>query len=108
MTRKFVTLCLVAAAFGALIASSSPASAEFFGCDDQHARRTSSVTRSFARSPFTHEFSAQSTRPRITVYPRERHGYLPPTPKRECRATVGRESGLSGTVIVPQMRCWGE
>ena len=108
MARNFVTFGLRAAAFGALLASSIPASAEFFGCDDQHARRTSSVTRSFARSPFTHEFSAQSTRPRITVYPRERHGYLPPTAKRQCRATLVKEYRLSGTVIVPQMRCWWE
>lgn len=108
MMRKFVTFGVLAAAFGALLASSIPSSAEFFGCDDQHPKRTTSVTRSFARSPFTHEFSAQSTRPRITVYPRERQGYLPPTAKRQCRATLVREYRLSGTVIVPQMRCWWE
>src|ERR1044071_8236479 len=108
MARNFVTFSFVAAAFGALLASSIPTSAEFFGCDDRHAKRTSSVTRSFARSPFTHEFSAQSTRPRITVYPRERNGYLPPTAKRQCRATLVKEYRLSGTVIVPQMRCWWE
>ncbi len=108
MTRKFVTFGFLAAAFGALIASSIPASAEFFGCDDQHPKRAASATRSFASSPFTHEFSAQSTRPRITVYPRRESGYLPPTAKRQCRATLVREYRLSGTVIVPQMRCWWE
>ena len=44
-----------------------PASAEFFGCDDQRPARTSSHSRSsiFSRS-FTHEFAAQTSRSRYS------------------------------------------
>ena len=108
MRRAIVAFGFLAAAFGALTVAAGPASAEFFGCDDQHPKRASSVTRPFASSPFSHELSAQSSRPRITVYPRERYGSLPPNAKRQCRATLVKEYRLSGTVIVPQMRCWWE
>ena len=83
------------------------ASAEFFGCNDQHKSRTSSYSRapSYARAPsFTHEFAAQSARPRVTIYPRR----LSPNAKRHCRAWLAKEYRVSGTVIVPRQQCWWE
>jgi hypothetical protein len=53
-----------------LAAGMAPASAEFFGCNDQHSSRTISY-RAYHRAPsygaarYTHEFAAQS-RPRIS------------------------------------------
>ncbi len=82
------------------------ASAEFFGCNDQHAARSSSYSRgpSYARAQsYTHEFAAQS-RPRITVNPQ--HKYLSPNAKRHCEAWLAKEYRVSGTVIVPKERCW--
>ena len=50
---------LLALTFALLAGFSRPASAEFFGCDDQH--RSSSYSRSSVlRSPFTHDQSARS------------------------------------------------
>lgn len=107
MRNKAVAFGFLAALCGFLTTYSAPASAEFFGCDDQRASRTSSVTRSpFARSPFTHEFSAQSARPHITVYPRSSSPGR--NAVRQCRATLVREYRVSGTVVVPRMRCWWE
>jgi len=48
--------------------------------------------------------SAQQQRPRIVVRPR--HGYLSPNAKRYCQAWLAKEYRVSGTVIVPRMRCW--
>ena len=42
-------------------------------------------------------------RPRISVSPR--HRYLPPHAKRACDSWLQKEYRVSGTVIVPQMRC---
>ena len=54
----------------------------------------------------TQELAAQSSRPRITIYPRRT------TPgrnaKRHCRAQLVQEYRVSGTVIVPRMKCWWE
>jgi hypothetical protein len=58
-----------------------------------------------ADSSSTREFAAQTNRPRITVYPR---GYLPPNAIRQCRSWLVTEYRVSGTVIVPRMRCWWE
>jgi hypothetical protein len=46
---------------------------------------------------------AQS-RPHITIHPRR----IEPGPntKRHCRAWLAKQYRVSGTVIVPQMRCW--
>jgi hypothetical protein len=55
------------------------------------------------------EASAQSrrnrrARTRIQVYPRRYH--LSPTAKRDCISWLEPEWRLSGTVIVPRLRCW--
>jgi hypothetical protein len=42
-------------------------------------------------------------RPRISVSPR--HRYLPPHAKRACESWLQKEYRVSGTVIVPMMRC---
>lgn len=42
-------------------------------------------------------------RPRISVSPR--HRYLPPHARRACESWLQKEYRVSGTVIVPQMRC---
>jgi hypothetical protein len=41
---------------------------------------------------------------RIEVYPRRRH--LGPNAKRDCISWLEPEWRLSGTVIVPRLRCW--
>jgi hypothetical protein len=51
-----------------------------------------------------HEVAAQTTRPRITIYPR--HRALGPNAKRYCRAWLAREYRVSGPVIVPRQQCW--
>jgi len=61
------------------------------------------VAQSATGSPSTQEFSAQTSRPRITIYPRR---YLPPNAVRQCRSWLVKEYRVSGPVIVPQMRCW--
>jgi hypothetical protein len=49
------------------------------------------------------EVSAQS-RPHITIHPRR---FEPgPNAKRHCQAWLQKQYRVSGTVIVPQMRCW--
>ncbi len=52
----------------------------------------------------TQEFAAQSSRPRVTIYPRNR--YLSPSARRHCRAWLAKEYRVSGTVIVPRQYCW--
>jgi len=54
------------------------------------------------------DFSAQR-RARLKGTPLRvygRSGYLPPTAKRACNAWYEQEFRLSGTVIVPRMRCY--
>lgn len=51
----------------------------------------------------TQEFAAQS-RPRIVVHPRT--SFPGPNAKRYCRSWLAKEYRVSGTVIVPRMRCW--
>lgn len=65
MRRIAVGSGLVALVF-ALIAGTAPASAEFFGCNDQHSSRTVSY-RAYQHVPsyrsvsrYAHEFAAQS------------------------------------------------
>jgi hypothetical protein len=83
------------------------ASAEFFGCNDQHSARNSYAhAPSYSRaSSYTHEFAAQ-TRPRITVHPRRI--YPSHVARRQCRSWLVKEFRVSGPVIVPQMRCTWE
>jgi hypothetical protein len=54
----------------------------------------------------THELAAQSSRPRVTIYPR--HQQLSANSVRQCRAQYVKEYRPSGTVIVPRMQCWWE
>jgi len=63
------------------------------------------VPVSAASSSSTREFAAQTNRPRITIYPRR---YLPPNATRQCVSWLVTEYRISGTVIVPRMRCWWE
>jgi hypothetical protein len=95
-------LCAFAATICALVvAGTSIAKAEFFGCEDQHRARHAaytSVPTYRAGSSYTHEFAAQS-HPRITIYPRHRA-------ERHCRSWLSKEYRVSGPVIVPRMRCW--
>lgn len=106
---------LVALVF-ALVAGTMPASAEFFGCNDRQSVRTisyrthqtvparRSAPRHSSTSRYTHEFAAQTTRPRVTIHPRAtRPG---PNSKRYCRSWLAQEYRVSGTVIVPRMQCW--
>jgi len=55
----------------------------------------------------THTLAAQTRRrPRVIIRPRRvRPG---PNSKRICRSWLAEEYRPSGTVIVPQMRCWWE
>ena len=58
----------------------------------------------FARdNAATDDISAQR-RPRVTIYPRG-HYYPGPNAKRYCQSWLEREYRVSGTVIVPRMRC---
>jgi hypothetical protein len=60
------------------------------------------VSAAPAQAETTRESSAQTTqRPRIMVYPRR----LPASARRHCRAWLVQEYRVSGTVIVPRMRC---
>ena len=49
------------------------------------------------------EISAQR-RPHVTIYPRR--NYLGPKATRHCDAWLAKEYRVSGTVVVPQMRCY--
>ncbi|MCF8478407.1 MAG: hypothetical protein K9G60_15370 [Pseudolabrys sp.] len=60
------------------------------------------VTAETATGASTRELAAQRTRPRIIIQPRR----LGPNAKRHCRAQLVQEYRVSGTVIVPKMRCW--
>jgi hypothetical protein len=52
-------LGVLALAFTLIAGFVTPASAEFFGCDDQHASRSSSYSRSSYTRSYTHDFAAQ-------------------------------------------------
>jgi len=85
-----------------------PASAEFFGCNDKPGQVFSydGNRAQKASARYTHEFAAQSSRPRITIYPR--YGQPRSNAKRHCRAWLAKEYRVSGTVIVPRQQCWWE
>ncbi len=98
-------MSLAVAAFAVM---ATPAAAEFFGCKDPKVtvRNYSGVSSHYASASTTHDFSAQSSRPRVTIYPRQktvRAGAV-----RQCRAQYVKEYRVSGTVIVPKMQCWWE
>lgn len=97
-------IALAVAAFAFL---ATPAAAEFFGCNDPKTTvRNSGPSRQMASARTTHEFAAQSSRPRITIYPRRQQ--LTANSQRHCRAQLVKEYRPSGTVIVPRMQCWWE
>ena len=102
----WVAVTFLSAALVAAIAT--PASAEFFGCNDKSARSARTTYTARAQAPkrvHTQELAAQS-RTRITVYPRRTQPG--PNSVRQCRAQLVKEYRVSGTVIVPKMRCWWE
>ena len=88
---------------------STVARAEFFGCNDKVSVRYDghrAQANAQASANYTHEFTAQSTRPRVTIYPRKHR--LSSNSVRQCRATLVKEYRISGTVIVPRTTCWWE
>jgi len=93
----FGVLALMVAVSAAMLV---PASAEFFGCNDKPGKVLASYTS--GSGGYTHEFAAQSARPRITIHPR----HLSRNATRHCRSWLAKEYRISGPVIVPQMRCW--
>jgi hypothetical protein len=95
-------LVLICAATGL---SSTDARGEFFGCNDKVSVRYDGH-RARASARYTHELAAQSTRPRVTIYPRKHR--LNSNSVRQCRATLVKEYRISGTVIVPRTTCWWE
>jgi hypothetical protein len=109
MPRIATGLALVGLVFALTVGAAAPASAEFFGCDDQHPQRAvgyACAPSDTRVSPFTHEFAAQTRRPRITIYPRRVHPGRNAT--RQCRSWLAKEYRVSGPVIVPRMQCWWE
>jgi hypothetical protein len=95
----FALLALIFAISGGMLL---PASAEFFGCNDKPGKVLASYTSGSGGSRYTHEFAAQSARPRITIHPR----HVGHNASRHCRSWLTKEYRISGPVIVPQMRCW--
>lgn len=100
----------LAVAVAAVTLGAAPASAEFFGCNDKRGKVVASYIgkpadyRARASARYTHEFAAQTTRPRITIQPRTTSPG--PNAKRYCRSWLAKEYRVSGTVIVPKMECW--
>jgi hypothetical protein len=69
MGSGLVLAALLGAAFAVV---ATPAAAEFFGCNDKTSvRNHRSVASHYANVRTTHEFAAQSSRPRVTTYPRQ-------------------------------------
>jgi hypothetical protein len=104
--RTFVSGIAMAVAAFAVMAT--PASAEFFGCKDPKVtvRNYGGASTHYASARTTHDFSAQSSRPRVTIYPRQ--NTVRSNSVRQCRAQLVKEYRVSGTVIVPKMHCWWE
>jgi hypothetical protein len=86
----FGLLALIAASFAVFSASEAAAPAAGIAGAEQ-----------------THALAAQTRRrPRVIIRPRRvRPG---PNSERICRSWLVEEYRPSGTVIVPQMRCWWE
>jgi hypothetical protein len=57
-----------------------------------------------AAAPAAQEAAVESSRPQVTIHPRR----IEPGPnaKRYCESWLATEYRVSGTVIVPKMRCW--
>lgn len=105
MPRSWIVWSLLALFCAATGLSSTAARAEFFGCNDKVSVRYDGH-RAQARARYTHELAAQTTRPRVTIYPRKHR--LSSNSVRQCRATLVKEYRISGTVIVPRTTCWWE
>jgi len=105
MPKSFAVVALIAAINVFFLTS---ASAEFFGCNDKPGQVLSydGHRAQKASARYTHEFAAQASRPRITIYPR--YGQPGRHAKRHCRAWLAKEYRVSGTVIVPRQQCWWE
>jgi hypothetical protein len=108
MSRNWTFFIVLALMLAGNIVCSTPSSAEFFGCNDKNSVSYRSTSGHFAQATgrTTHEFAAQSARPRVTIYPRRTR--LSSNSVRQCRATLVKEYRASGTVIVPRMQCWWE
>jgi hypothetical protein len=107
MRRVAAYFALAALMFALVAGISNPALAEFFGCNDKPGRVLSSYTDTHgyrANARYTHEFAAQTSRPRITIHPRPTH--LSANSQRHCRSWLVKEYRVSGTVIVPRQQCW--
>ena len=63
----------IALAVAAIAVMATPAAAEFFGCNDAKTtvRNYTSASSRYASSRTTHEFAAQSSRPRFTFFSRQ-------------------------------------
>jgi hypothetical protein len=104
--------CLVLAAVFAVGFAATAVAASSADCGKGppawwNAPRVSYTTSKSASSGFgrasTHEFAAQR-RPQVYIYPR--HRQLSANAKRHCESWLAKEYRVSGTVIVPRMRCW--
>ena len=93
MQQMVIRLALIGVVFALNAGASLPASAQPVRCDQM-------------RSPDCLDPAPQKKRPRVTIYPRR--VYPGPNAKRQCHAWLAQEYRVSGTVIVPQMRCWWE
>lgn len=110
--RKFATGAALAVA--AFAVTATPAAAEFFGCKDpkvtvrNYGGSFGGASKHYASASTatTHDFSAQASRPRVTIYPRQ--NTVRSNAVRQCRAQLVKEYRPSGTVIVPKMHCWWE
>jgi len=113
MRRSWSVFGLFALVFGFVVVISAPVRAEFFSCKDDRGKVLSSWTvgsssHSYSDHSYTVRYTAarhayaQSRPPRIIVYPRT----LRPSAKRHCQSWLVKEYRVSGTVIVPRMRCY--
>lgn len=103
MGSGFVVAALIGAAFAGFAA---PAAAESCKDGTLTARHCGGGSSHYASARTTHEFAAQTTRPRVTIYPRRQQ--LTANSVRQCRAQMVKEYRPSGTVVVPRMHCWWE
>ncbi len=102
MPRNWVPCALAVATLVLIAAVPRTASAEFFGCNDQHAVRhvayNSYNSGSFGPEPAYARHYAQ-VRPHVTIHPRH-------SARRYCRSWLTKEYRVSGPVVVPRMHCW--
>jgi hypothetical protein len=105
MAKQWIVLSVVALFCASTGLFSTGARAEFFGCNDKVSVRYDGH-RAQASANYTHELAAQSTRPRVTIYPRKHR--VSSNSVRQCRATLVKEYRISGAVIVPRTTCWWE